>query len=153
MVSYVTNKDLADTLFNVAELLEIDEANRFRVSAYRNAALTVLNAGEPLAIKLDRGEDLSCLPNIGEELSAAIVEILRTGELSILEELEQTLPPQLVELSHIPGLGAKRVKIIRQYYQPLTADILKLAAKRGDLARLPGIGPKTQEAIKVHYAD
>lgn len=151
MARYVTNKDIVDILYNVAELLEIDEANRFRVNAYSNAALTVLNASEPMAIKVERGDDLADLPTIGREIALKIEEIVRTGELSMLEELEQTLPPQIVELSRVPGIGAKRVKIIENRYGPLTSAVLKNAARRGDLARLPSIGPKLQEAIMHHF--
>jgi len=133
--------------------LEIDEANRFRVSAYRNAALTVLNAVEPMAIKVERGDDLSRLPAIGRDIASKIEEILRTGELSTLEDLEHSLPPQLVELSRVRGVGAKRVKIIEDRFAPLSASILRIAANRGDLARLPGIGSKIQDAIKVHFTD
>jgi len=98
MSTYVTNKDIADILFNVAELLEVDEANMFRVNAYTNAALTVLNCSEPMAKKITRGDDLSTLPSIGQDISRSIEEIVSTGELTVLEELEHTLPPQIVEL-------------------------------------------------------
>lgn len=152
MPSYVTNKEIADILFNVAELLEIDEANRFRVNAYQNAALTVLNSSEALALKVERGDNLTVLPNIGKDISEKIKEILRTGELQMLEALEHTLPPELVELSHVPGVGAKRVKIIEDYLGPLTPEVLREAAKRGKLAGLPGIGAKIQDAIKTHFS-
>jgi len=152
MVPYVTNKEIADILYDVAELLEIDGADRFRVSAYRNAALTVLNTSEALALKLERDEDLVKLANIGLDIAEKIDEIVRTGELTMLQELEQTLPPQLVELAHIPGMGAKRVKTIQDFIKPLTIAAIKRAALEGELAKLPGIGQKTQNAIRIHFA-
>ena len=152
MPSYVTNKEIADILFNVAELLEIDEANRFRVNAYQNAAVSILNSREAFALKVERGDDLTALPNIGRDISEKIKEILRTGELKMLEELEHTMPPELVELSHVPGIGAKRVKVIEDSLGPLSPDILREAAKRGKLASLPGIGSKIQEAILTHFS-
>lgn len=151
MADFITNEEIADIFFNVAELLEIDEANRYRVNAYTNAAITILNASEPLERKVERGEDLAELPTIGRDIALKIEEILRTGELSMLEDLEQTLPPQTVELSHVPGLGAKRVKIIEEQYGPVSSKALHRAARRGELARLPGIGPKIENAIKRHF--
>jgi len=152
MQPYVTNKDIADILFEVAELLEIDGADRFRVDAYRNAALTVMNTSEALALKLERDEDLAKLANIGLDIAEKIDEIVRTGELSMLQELEQTMSPQLVELSHIPGLGAKRVKTLQAFIRPLSINRIRQAALAGELVRLPGIGRKTQDAINRHFA-
>jgi len=152
MAGYITNEEIADIFFNVAELLEIDDANRYRINAYTNAAITILNASEPLARKVDRGEDLAELPTIGRDIALKIEEIVKTGELSMLEELEQTLPPQTVELSHVPGIGAKRVKIIENQYGPASNRDLRRAARHGELARLPGIGPKIQNAIRRHFS-
>ena len=152
MSTYVTNKDIADILFNVAELLEVDEANRFRVNAYTNAVLTVLNSSEPMAKKITRGGDLSTLPSIGQDISRSIEEIVSTGELTVLEELEHTLPPQIVELSRVPGLGAKRIKIIQERYGTLTFGVVLNLARQGEQSRLPGIGPKIENAIVEHFS-
>ena len=152
MAAYITNEEIADIFFNVAELLEIDEANHYRINAYTNAAVTIVNASESLARKVERGEDLTVLPTIGRDIALKIEEIVKTGELSMLEELEQTLPPQTVELSHVPGVGAKRVRLIEDQYGPVSDEVLRRAARRGELARLPGIGPKIQNAIKRHFS-
>ena len=151
MNSYVTNKDISDLFFEVAELLEIDDVNRFRVRAYRNAAVSVLNEKEPFAIKVVRGDDLSTLSNIGKDIAEKISEIVRTGELSMLEALEETLPPILVELSHVPGIGAQRVKTIQAFLPNLSQAAIIRAASKNQLLQLPGIGPKIQRAILIHF--
>jgi DNA polymerase (family 10) len=151
VTQFVTNGEIAAILYDLAELLEIDGASRFRVNAYRNAALTVTNASHQLAHMLDKNENISKLPNIGRDIAANISEIVRTGELPMLEELEHTMPVELVELSRIPGLGAKRVKTIQDFIGELNARNLFMAARLGRLAELPGIGEKTQAAIKEHY--
>ncbi len=150
---YVSNKEIADILYNVSELLEIEEANRFRVNAYRNAALTVMNSREPLAKKVERGDDLVALPTIGDEIARHIEEISRTGELTLLEELEHSMSPVLVELSRVPGIGPKRVKTIIDHLGVLSFSGIKSAAESDELARLPGIGTKTAKAIKAHFLE
>jgi DNA polymerase (family 10) len=147
----MANGEIAAILYDLAELLEIDGASRFKVNAYRSAALTVTNAPKQIADMLDRQEDISVLPNIGEDIAASISEIVRTGELPMLEELEHTMPVELVELSRIPGLGAKRVKKIQETIGDLNAKNIYKAACSGKLAKLSGIGEKTQAAIKEHY--
>ena len=152
MSDFISNREIANILYEVAELLEIDDAELYRVRAYKNAALTVLNTGEPFAQKITQNADLNKLPTIGDELARAIEEIVRTGELKMLEDLEQSLPPDLVTLSQIPGIGAKRIKTIQKHLGLITSQRLRDAARRGELATLPGIGEKTQDTIRAYYA-
>jgi DNA polymerase (family 10) len=110
----IQNADIADILNRVANLLEIEDANRFRVRAYRSAARTVSSLSRAVADMVAEGSDLTELSGIGEDLAAKIAEILDTGELGQLEELEERHPKGLNEIVKIPGLGPKRVAALHR---------------------------------------
>jgi DNA polymerase (family 10) len=97
-------------MFNqVADLLEIEGANEFRVRAYRDAAQTIDTLPRNVADMIEEGEDLTELSGIGEDLAGKIEEIVRTGSLAQLEEIERRTPPELADLLNISGLGPKRM--------------------------------------------
>jgi DNA polymerase (family 10) len=108
----VHNADIARAFEEIADLLEIQEANPFRVRAYRNAALTVGNLSLDVAAALKQGKALPKLPGIGADLAGKIAEIARTGTAALLERLHKRLPPAITELLQIPGLGPKRVRAL-----------------------------------------
>ena len=91
----VHNEDIALVFDEIGDLLEIQEANPFRVRAYRNAARTVRALGRSLAEMVEQGEDLTRLPGIGKDLAAKIEEIVRTGHASLLDRLHKELPASL----------------------------------------------------------
>jgi DNA polymerase (family 10) len=105
----VLNSDVARIFNRVADLLEIESENPYRVRAYRNAARTVTGLPRGVSDMVDAGEALDDLPGIGKDLAGKIREIVDTGTLSQLEEIEEKTPPELSELMKIPGLGAKKV--------------------------------------------
>ncbi|NNC36178.1 MAG: hypothetical protein EX271_03550 [Acidimicrobiales bacterium] len=152
MNGYISNDDIVAVLYDFAELLEIDGADPFRVQAYRAAAATVTNLPKQAAEIVGNDGDLTRLPNIGTEIARNIVEIIRTGEMAELEELEHSMPVHLVELARIPGLGAKRVKAIVKNIDVFSPGRIYQAACSGKLAEIPGIGEKTQASIKQHFA-
>ncbi|MFO7811764.1 MAG: DNA polymerase III, partial [Pelovirga sp.] len=94
----IHNSDIARIFNKVADLLEISAANPFRVRAYRNPARTVEDQPQSIGGMLEEGEDLSELAGIGEDLAGKITEIIETGSLKMLEELEQELPGELAQL-------------------------------------------------------
>ena len=94
----IHNADIATVFEEIADLLEIENANPFRIRAYRNAARTILELGRDAQELVEKGEDLSKLPGIGKELSAKIVEIVQTGRCHALEKLRKKTPPGLPEL-------------------------------------------------------
>jgi DNA polymerase (family 10) len=153
----VTNSDIADSLERIAELLELEGANPFRVRAYRNAARTVTGLPHSVASMLDEGADLSELPGIGKDLAAKITEICETGHLRFLEEIEGRTPPGLAKLLGLPGLGPKRVQALYTALGIDDLDKLATAAEAGRLRRLPGFGAKSEEkilrALKTRGAD
>ncbi|HKK05195.1 MAG TPA: DNA polymerase/3'-5' exonuclease PolX [Gammaproteobacteria bacterium] len=143
----VHNEDIAAIFDELADLLEIDEANPFRVRAYRNAARTVRSLGTELSEMVGRGEDLTRLPGIGKDLAAKIVEILDTGKAAALTKLHKEVPASLEQLLEVPGLGPKRVKALYQELGIKTRKQLLAAARGHKLRALEGFGEKTEQRI------
>ncbi len=143
----VTNSDIAEVLNRIAELLELEGANPFRIRAYRNAARTVTGLSRSIGSMLTEGADLSELPGIGKDLAAKITEISETGHLRFLDEIEGRTPPGLAKLLGVPGLGPKRVQALYTALGVDDLDKLVAAAKAGKLRRLPGFGAKSEEKI------
>ncbi|MBI3576315.1 MAG: DNA polymerase/3'-5' exonuclease PolX [Gammaproteobacteria bacterium] len=144
----IHNADIAAIFDEIADLLEIQGENPFRIRAYRNAARQLESMGVPAADMLAKGENLTELPGIGDDLAAKIREIVETGKCRALEKLHQQLPPTLTELLKIPGLGPKRVKTLYQQLKVNTLEQLKRAARDGRIHELPGFGDKTEAAIR-----
>ncbi|MDH3948729.1 MAG: DNA polymerase/3'-5' exonuclease PolX [Gammaproteobacteria bacterium] len=143
----VHNEDIAIIFDEMGDLLEIEDANPFRVRAYRNAARTIRGLGRDLGEMVAEGEDLTRLPGIGKDLAAKIEEILATGHAKALDKLHKEVPASLEALLKIPGLGPKRVKVLYQDLHIKTLKQLENAARRGKLSALPGFGAKTEQRI------
>jgi len=141
------NSDVASMFEELADILEIEGANPFRVRAYRNGARAVGGLSQSLRDLVPRDEDLTQYPGIGQELAAKIKEIVDTGSLSALEEARQRVSPDLVSLMHIQGLGPKRVKALHDKLGVNSLADLQQAAAEGKVAELSGFGAKTQESI------
>lgn len=141
------NTDVAAILEEIADLLELSEANPFRVRAYRNAARTIRDLGREIRAVEDAGEDLSELPGIGKDLAEKIREIVRTGESETLRALSEKTPPALTALLRLPGLGPKRVKALYDALAIQSLEELGAAARGGHIRDLQGFGEKTEERI------
>ncbi|MDT3706362.1 MAG: DNA polymerase/3'-5' exonuclease PolX [Thiobacillus sp.] len=150
----VHNADIAAVFEEIADRLEIQGANPFRIRAYRNAARTLGELPQEARALLEKGEDLRRLPGIGEDLAAKVSEIVDTGRSSLLERLRRELPPAVTELLHIPGLGPKRVKALYHDLEVQTVEQLYRAARDGRIRALPGFGEKTElnilRAVEAH---
>jgi len=143
----VHNADIAQIFEEIAEILQIEGANPFRIRAYRNAAREVQMLGQELKTLVEKGEDLTRLPGIGKDLAAKIEEIVRTGECRSLQKLQKSLPAGLADLLHIPGIGPKKVHALYHELDIHTPEQLLRAAKDGRLQTLHGFGEKTSQAI------
>jgi DNA polymerase (family 10) len=143
----VHNEDIAVIFEEMADLLEVEEANPFRVRAYRNAARTVRALGRELSEMLAEGRDLTELSGIGKDLAAKIAEIIATGHAEALDKLHKEVPAGLEALLRIPGLGPKRVKALYHDLHIKSVKQLESAAKRGRIRDLPGFGAKTEQRI------
>ncbi len=143
----IHNSDIADIFNKLADTLEIEGANEFRVRAYRNAARVVNDLPQAIATMIGRGESLLALPGIGKDLEGKIKEIIETGTLSQLTEEEKRLPPGLRALMKIGGLGPKRVRALYEQLGIATISELKEAALGGRIRALRGFGKKTEEMV------
>jgi DNA polymerase (family 10) len=143
----VVNATIAAIFDEIADLLDIQGANPFRIRAYRNAARTIGELGTDLKTLAERGTALTDIPGIGEDLSNKIREIVETGKCQFLERLRKEVPPAVTELLRIPGLGPKRVKTLWHDLDIQTLEQLLRAAKDGRIRQLHGFGAKTEERI------
>lgn len=152
----IHNANIAAILAEIADLLEIEQANPFRVRAYRNAARIVGELGREVRAMIERGEDLTALPGIGDDLAAKLREIVETGKCRALDKLHAELPPAIGELLHVPGLGPKRVRTLWHEIDVQTPEQLAQAARDGRIRALPGFGEKTEanilQAVEAHLS-
>jgi len=144
------NPDIARLFDEVADLLEIQDANPFRVRAYRNAARTIRDFPEPIAELARSGaKDLTEIPGIGDDLAEKITAIVTTGELPLRKQLAAKLPAGLLDLLRIPGLGPKRVKLLYKKLKVKSAADLAKVLDAGKVQKLKGFGPKIEEKMRA----
>jgi DNA polymerase (family 10) len=143
----VHNAEIAEIFNQIADLLEIEGANQFRVRAYRNAARTIGGLPRSVADMIEEGRDLTELPGIGEDLAGKIGEIVETGSLAQLEEIKRRTPPELADLLKISGLGPKRVQALREGLGIISREDLEKAARQGKIQQLDGFGEKIEQEI------
>ena len=143
----IHNQEIADRFQRLADLLEVEGANPFRVRAYRNAASVVAGLAPSLADLVAAGEDLTQYPGIGEDLAAHIREIVTTGRLSLLEEVSRRVPPELSDLMAVKGLGPKGVKALYEQLGIDSLEELEEAARAGRVRELKGFAARTEETL------
>jgi DNA polymerase (family X) len=148
----VHNEDIAVIFEEMADLLEIENANPFRVRAYRNAARTIRNLSRELEDMVADGKDLTELPGIGKDLAGKINEILKTGTSKALKKLHREVPASVEDLLKLPGLGPKRVSILYHEMGIKNLAQLETAAKKARLQTFPGFGIKTEQNILEHIS-
>ena len=144
----VHNSDISDILREMADLLEIEGADEFRVRSYRQAARSVENLTENLADKVAEGEDLTKISDVGESIAEKIKEIVKTGSLEQLEEIKKRVPEELGDLLNLEGIGPKRAKEI---YDELDVDSiadLREAVEKQRIREMDGFGKKTEKKIE-----
>ena len=141
------NAHIADRLDAFAALLELAEANPYTARAYRRAADTVRAAGAPVE-ELVRTGRVRRLRGIGPGIESRLRELVETGEIAELTELERELAPELVGIGRYLGLSARRAVEIAQALGVRTLDELRDAAAAGRLKSVPGIGPKTEARLR-----
>lgn len=144
----VHNSDIADIFNEVADLLDIEGANEFRVRSYREAAQSIENLSSNIADLVDENKDLTELHGIGESIADKIEEIVETGGLKQLEEIKKRVPEDLIQLLNLSGLGPERVKDLYQKLDITSLDDLKKATEKQTIRELEGFGEKTENKIK-----
>lgn len=140
------NREVAETLEEMAALMELNGEGGFRIRAYANAARAIDSLGEPVSA-LAAGGKLDTVRGVGKGLAGRISELVETGRLPGLEELKASVPEGLMEMTEIPGLGAKRVRAIYEELGIVDVDALSRACDSGELESMSGFGRKTAERI------
>lgn len=147
------NTEIARIFREIAELLELANANPFRVRAYVNAARVVEEAPQSIAaMARDNPQALRELPGIGDDLAGKIEEIARTGKLVLLAELSKQAPPGAMELLHVPGIGPRKARVLSERLGVRSLAGLERAARAGRIRALPGFGARTEARILEELA-
>ena len=134
---------VAEILVEIGTLLELKGENPFKTRAYANAARTLEGLSEPLA-KLVAEKRLGEIKGIGEALEQKITELVETGKLKYYDELKASIPPGLIEMLEISGLGPKKIQALNKKLGVDSIEKLEAACKAGKVAELDGFGEKTQ---------
>ncbi len=144
---YMLNKhEIAAMLEEIGTFLSLQGENPFKVRAYHNAARSLEGAEEDLE-KLVEEERLEELPGVGAHIAEKITTLVRTGRLPYYEKLKKSIPPILIELLRVPGLGEKKAKLLYKKLKIKTVEDLAAACEQGKVAKLTGFGETMQKKI------
>jgi len=141
------NQRVAAVFDEIADLLEVQGGNAFRVAAYRNASRTVRNLGRNVSDMVHAGEHLDALRGIGKDLAGKIAEIVASGTCAQLEALRHEMPPGLAELLQLPGVGPRRVQTLHDQLGVASLPDLRDAAEQGRIRALRGFGPAAEKRL------
>ncbi|MBA3443733.1 MAG: DNA polymerase/3'-5' exonuclease PolX [Gemmatimonadales bacterium] len=143
---YMDKKAVAQVLEQIAAFLELKSENPFRIRAFRTAARALVGFPTDLRQSLEDGT-LASTKGIGPATLQIVAELVGTGHASMLEELREQIPPGLVEMLEISGLGVAKIRQIHEVLGIDTLPELEAAARDGRLAKLPRFGPRTAENL------
>ena len=145
-----TNEQIAALFEDMGALLEMNGDTIFKIRAYQRAARTIEQLPSPLAQAVENGEDLTKIPGVGKAISGKIAEFIATGQVSAHQKLLHDLPPGVLELKEIPGIGPKTAMAIGQELGISTVEGVAKAAEDGRLAALPRMGKRAAENVLRH---
>jgi DNA polymerase (family 10) len=144
----MTNAQIAAVFDEIADLLEFQNANQFRVRAYRNGARTIRDLTEPAeSILADSNRSLTDLPGIGKDLADKIAVLVETGDLPMRQELQAEVPASVMALLRVPGLGPKKAAALHKELKITSLDELRAACESHQVKELKGFGEKTEQMI------
>ena len=141
------NNKIANSLELMADLMEFQGANAFRLRAYRNGSRVIRELPEQIADMIEAGEDLTKLDGIGKSTAEKCKELVATGQLKKLEEIKEEVPESVLGMLRVPNLGAKKAAKLFNELNIETLEQLKAACESGEVAKLSGFGEKTQQII------
>ncbi len=144
--SLVKNREVAEILYQMAELLELQAENRFKIIAYSKAARTIEGLPEDVALVCREGR-LRGIPGVGRAIADKVEEYLQTGKIAAHQELLAKTPPGLAELLQISGLGPKTVFLLHDKLNVTNLEQLEIAAREHRIRRLPRMGPTREGNI------
>lgn len=142
------NVEIARVMEEMADLLELHGENAFRVRAYRTGAKAIAELPESIAALVKEGQtDLTSLPGIGSTLAEKCKVLVETGKLPQLEKLRADTPAVLIQMTRIPGLGAKKALVLQTELNLQSLSDLKAACEAGKVQALKGFAAKTEKMI------
>ena len=139
-------KDIVEVLERIGTMMEIKGENPFKVRAYFSGARTLQTMEEDLGTIIEE-ERLGDVPGIGKALTEKIETLFATGGLEFYDSLLASVPPGLLDLLDIPGLGGKKIKALHEQLEIDSIESLTEACNKGKVAELKGFGEKTQDKI------
>ena len=140
------NREVADILYQMAELLELQAENRFKIIAYSKAARAIEGLPEDITL-VCREKRLQAIPGVGRAIADKVEEYLKTGKIAAHQELLARTPPGLAELLQISGLGPKTVFLLHDKLNVTNLEELEQAAREHRIRRLPRMGPTKESNI------
>ncbi len=145
------NGEIADAFDELGSLYELDGAVVYRVVAYRNAAKAIRESGVSVA-ELTRQGRVTELSGVGKTIEEKIVALLEGGSIPSADKLKERIPSGLIEITHIPGLGPKRVRLLHERLGVESLDDLRRAAESGELKDVAGFGKKAEDNVLAALA-
>ena len=143
----VSNQKIAEVLFNIATILEMQSANPYRIEAYRNAARGIIALREPVAPIFARGEKPP-VPRLGERLRRKITELVMTGHMTFYDDLcEESLPEDVRDLMRVPHIGPRTALRLAGQLDIHSAPELLRAAEEQRIRKYYGFGPRSERRI------
>ena len=142
----MTNREIAELLKRIGDMLDILGENRFKVLAYRRAAENLINLGQDIHTYWQAGT-LQEIPGIGQAIADKVDELLTTGSLEFYERLQDEVPSGVVSLLEIPEVGPKTAKLLWEELGLQSVGEVEAAARDGKLQDLPGLGAKSEAKI------
>jgi DNA polymerase (family 10) len=139
----MTNRRIADVLFNIATLLDLAQDNVYRVRAYRRAAVRVLALREEAAVLLARGEALP-LPGVGQRIRRKVAELVTSGSMAFYQDLLDDLPAPQQALMALQGMGPKTARRLTDDLHLASPQDLLAAAEQGKIRDLYGFGARSE---------
>ncbi len=144
----MNNKEIANTLNETADLMEIAGMDGFRIRSYRNAAVVIESHTETVEdVVRDPERDVTSIKGIGKGIASALHELIERGSFARRDELLEKYPPTALELLKIPGLGPKSIALIHDTYRVSTIEALEELCLEGKLRTLPRMGEKLEQKI------
>jgi len=142
------NSEIATTLDQLADLLEFQGANAFRIRAYRNSARVIRDYPESIAAVIASDpKSLTSIDGIGKGVAEKCVTLVQSGELPQIHEILQQIPPTVLDLLRVPGLGPKKAALLHRELGIENLAQLELACQQEQIRELKGMGPKTEQQI------
>lgn len=148
-----SNIEIANVLERIADLLEVQGANPFRIRSYRNGALSVRSAGDSLAhlIRENQMDAVKDLPYVGEGLASTIYEFVKTGRIRLLDRLQGEVSPEDV-FKQVPGIGEDLARRVAEELDIHSLEELERAAHDDRLNKIKGFGKKRLQSVKISLA-